>query len=310
MFDWNDIRFFLALHRTGKLLTAARQLGTTHVTVARHIQALEAAIGQPLFVQQSDGYTLTAVGRQLLPLAENLENTASDMLDAAKVGHADVTGRVRLSASEGFGSWFLARHLPKLMARHPGLEVDLVALPRFVSITNREADIAVSLERPQANMVVTRKLTDYHLGLYATRSYLAGHATIRDKEDLSGHPILGYVDELLFTRELMFHHGLCRNPSLRLRSTSVVAQLQSALGDGGIAVLPYFMAADEARLVPILPELRIVRSFWMSGRSDIRRILRYRVVWDFVVELCQEYQWLLVRQPQTDLQADCESSSR
>jgi len=300
MFDWNDIRFFLALHRSGKLLLAARQLGTTHATVGRHIAELEMRIGQPLFSQHSDGFSLTAVGRQLLPLAENMENTASRMLDEAKQGHAEVTGQVRLGAPEGIGACFLARHLPALMERHPGLEIDLIAVPRFVSITNREADIAISLERPQVNMVITRKLTDYCLGLYATPDYLASHSAIVERDDLPGHPILGYVDDLLFSRELMFHQGLCRNPSLRLRSTSVVAQQQAALAGGGIAVLPYFMTHDDARLVQLLPDIRIVRSYWISGRSDIRRTLRFRVVWDFLVELCQRRQDLLLQQAAAD----------
>ncbi|OHX14201.1 LysR family transcriptional regulator [Chromobacterium sphagni] len=297
MFDWNDVRFFLALQRCGKLLGAARQLGTTHATVARHIAALEAELGQPLFVQQADGYMLTAAGRNLLPLAESLENTASQMLDHARRGHAEVSGLVRVGAPEGLGALFLAKHLPVLMARYPGLEIDLVAVPRFVSITSREVDIAIALERPQANLVVTRKLTDYCLGLYATPAYLAAHPPIVEREDLNGHAILAYVDDLLFSRELMFHHGLCRNPSMPLRSTSVVAQREAALADGGIVVLPYYMTFDDARLAQILPELRIVRSYWISARSNIRRTLRYRVVWDYVVELCQNNQWLLLQQP-------------
>lgn len=297
MFDWNDVRFFLALQRCGKLLGAAKQLGTTHATVARHIAALERVLGQPLFVQQADGYTLTAAGRQLLPLAESLENTASQMLDGARKGPAEVSGVVRLGAPEGLGALFLARHMPALMARYPDLEIDLVAVPRFVSLTSREVDIAISLERPQANLVVTRKLTDYCLGLYATPSYLAAQPAIHEREDLNGHAILGYVDDLLFSRELMFHHGLCRHPRIPLRSTSVVAQKEAALTDGGIAVLPYYMTYDDPRLQHILPDLRIIRSYWISGRSNIRRTLRYRVVWDYVVELCQRMQWLLLQQP-------------
>ncbi|AXE36310.1 LysR family transcriptional regulator [Chromobacterium phragmitis] len=297
MFDWNDVRFFLALQRTGKLLGAARQLGTTHATVARHIAGLERVLGRPLFIQQTDGYALTAAGRELLPLAEALENTASQMLDCGGQDHAEVSGVVRLGAPEGLGGLFLARHMPALMAKYPGLEIDLVAVPRFVSIISREVDIAISLERPQANLVVTRKLTDYRLGLYATPAYLAAHPPIREREDLNGHAILAYVDDLLFTRELMYHHGLCRNPRMPLRSTSVVAQREAALADGGIAVLPYYMACDEPRLRQLLPELRIVRSYWISARSNIRRTLRYRVVWDYVVELCQRMQWLLLHQP-------------
>ncbi|KJH67322.1 LysR family transcriptional regulator [Chromobacterium violaceum] len=298
MFDWNDVRFFLALQRNGKLLGAARQMGTTHATVARHIAALEKVLGQPLFVQQADGYSLTAAGRQLLPLAESLENTASQMLDSGSKGHAEVSGVVRLGAPEGLGALFLARHMPALMARYPELEIDLVAVPRFVSITSREVDIAIALERPQANMVVTRKLTDYCLGLYATQAYLAAHPPIREREDLNGHAILAYVDDLLFTRELMYHHGLCRHPSMPLRSTSVVAQREAALADGGIAVLPYYTTYDDPRLTQILPELRIIRSYWISARSNIRRTLRYRVVWDYVVELCQNMQWLLLQEEQ------------
>lgn len=297
MVDWNDLRFFLALQRTGKLLSAARQLHTTHATVARHIEALQAAIGQPLFVQHSGGFVLTDAGRQLLPLAESMENTVSTMLEATRRDVADVSGQVRLGAPEGLGSMFLSRYLPKLLQKYPSLQIDLISVPRFVSITNHEADITITLERPQANLVITRKLTDYHLGLYASPAYLASHAPIQDKEGLSGHAILGYVDDLLFSRELMFHQGLCRQPVLPLRSTSVVAQWQAAIEGGGIAVLPCYMVQNKQTLNTVLPGFHLTRSYWISARRDIRKTLRYRVVWDFLVELCQQQREQLLPEP-------------
>ncbi|AZD47811.1 LysR family transcriptional regulator [Pseudomonas chlororaphis] len=293
MFDWNDLRFFLELQRSGRLLTAAQRLKTTHATVARHIEAIEKSLGTALFIQHAQGYELTPAGEALLKHAEAMENVALLAQEEITQSTAPL-GKIRVGVTEGLGIMFLANRLRGLFERYPGLEVELVAVPRFVSILNREAEISIHLERPNADMLVTRKLTDYRLALYASQAYLDRAPPLRSREDLGRHAWIDYVDDLLFSQELKFLNSFCRNPKVVFHSTSVLAQQQAARSGLGIAVLPCYMATGDPQLVPLLPGESIQRAYWISTRRDLHKSVRLRVVWDYLVELCAAEQGLLL----------------
>ncbi len=290
MFDWNDLRFFLELQRSGRLLIAAKRLNTTHSTVARHI---ETSLGTALFVQHAQGYELTPAGQALLKHAEAMENVA--LLAQEEITQAIAPlGKIRLGVTEGIGIMFLTSRLGTLFERYPGLEVEQVAVPRFVSILNREAEISIHLDRPHADMLITRKLTDYRLALYASPTYLARAPRLKSRDDLAQHQWIGYVDDLLFSQELLFLDDFCRSPNVIFRSTSVIAQQIAARAGLGIAVLPNYMAKDDPELVRILPQETIQRSYWISTRRELHKSVRLRVVWDFLLELCAKEQAILL----------------
>lgn len=189
---------------------------------------------------------------------------------------------------------FITSRLRGLFERYPGLEVELVAVPRFVSILNREAEISIHLDRPNADLLITRKLTDYRLALYASRVYLDKAPPLNNRDDLANHYWIGYVDDLLFSQELLFLNNFCRTPTVTFRSTSVIAQQQAARAGLGIAVLPNYMASNDPELVRVLPEESVQRSYWISTRRELHKSVRLRVVWDFLLELCQEEQGVLL----------------
>ena len=285
MFDWNDLRFFLELQRSGRLLSAAKRLNTTHSTVARHIESIEKSLGTPLFVQHAQGYELTPSGQALLKHAEAMENVA--LLAQEEITQAITPlGKIRLGVTEGIGIMFFTPRMSELFARYPGLEVELVAVPRFVSILNREAEISIHLERPNADLLITRKLTDYRLALYASQSYLDRAPPLRNREDLARHSWIGYVDDLLFSQELLFLNSFCRAPNVAFRSTSVIAQQTAARAGLGIAVLPNYMARHDPALVRVLPNETIQRSYWICTRRELHKSVRLRVVWDYLLALC------------------------
>ena len=199
--NWDDVRIFLAVARHGQILGAARALGLNHATVARRLTALETSLGSKLFSRRTNGSDLSEEGERFLVHAERME---SAMLAANEAVGADsrIDGTVRVGAPDGFGVAFLAPRLAELLERHPGLRVELVPVPRAFSLSRREADIAVTLERPREGRLVARKLTDYRLGLYAAPDYLARQGTPRTREDLAGHRLVGYVEDLLYTASL------------------------------------------------------------------------------------------------------------
>lgn len=183
---------------------------------------------------------------------------------------------------------------------HPGLVVDLLALPRLVHLSRREADIVISLERPARGAVLVVKLTDYVLQLYGARSYLERYAPICTADDLRGHTFISYVDDLLFSKELQILDELHRPAHFALRSTSILAQYEAARAGAGLAVLPAFVAAQDPALIPVLPGVaRFQRTFWMSMPGDNKHVARMQATWAFLREAVAAKQGLLLPQINT-----------
>jgi DNA-binding transcriptional LysR family regulator len=293
--DWDNLRFFLELARSGTLVGAARRLAVDHTTVARRIQALEKQVGTALFSREADGHRLTEAGRRLQPQVEAMENAFLTVESATPASDEGLSGLVRIGATEGFGTIVLAPQLALFAQQHPKLVIDLLAMPRLVHLSRREADIVISLERPARGPVVVTKLTDYVLRLYASKPYLAKHGAIRTREDLRGHTFISYVDDLLFSKELQYLDELYRPDSFALRSTSILAQYQATLAGAGISVLPAFIAERDKSLRRVLPdEANFTRTFWMSVPAETRHLARMKATWDFLRETVEGQRLLLL----------------
>lgn len=283
--DWDNLRFFLEVARSGTLVAAARRLGVDHTTVARRLRALEQQVGATLFKRDADGHRLTEAGQALLPGAEAMARAAQQIAPAPPAADGGPRGVVRLGATEGFGTVMLAPELARLTLQHPGLTLDLLALPRLVQLSRREADIVISLERPQRDTVLVTRLADYALHLYGERGYLARRPLVQRREDLRHHAFVNYVDDLLFTRELQFLGALHQPARFALRSTSIMAQVQAVRAGAGLAVLPAFLADHDPTLARVLPEEgRFIRTFWMSMPAEQRHQPAMQAVWAFVRE--------------------------
>lgn len=269
--NWDDYRFLLAVARKGTVSAAAQDLRVDHATVIRRIDRLEKELGVVLFSRRPTGYELTAAGTKALSLADRVES-------AILSGHSSLgelsdrpSGTVRIGAPDGFGSYFLAPRLVPLIERFPELDVQLVVTARVFSLAKREAELAVSLRPPEEGRLVSRKLTDYELRLYAAPSYLARHDPIRSKADLAAHRFTGYIEELLYAPELDYLPQVCDRNQVRMRSANLIAQLQATVAGFGIAILPCFMAKWRRDLVPVLhDEFVLTRSFWLIKHEDSR----------------------------------------
>ena len=211
-----------------------------------------------------------------------------------------LTGHVRLGATEGFGSFFLAPHLSHFCDRHPAITVELLVVPRFINLSQREADLAINIERPRSSTQVTSKLSQYRLQLYACRRYLARHPGIHCVADLAEHRLFGYVDELSFSPELRYLETIAPHAHTPLRSTSIVAQYNAVREGQGLAVLPCFLAAQCPDLVPVLPaDIDIIRTFWIAAPSERRELARVRALWDYLREATQRNQAFLMGETHT-----------
>lgn len=282
--NWDDLRYFLEVARTQRASGAAKRLGVDYTTVARRVRALEDALGTLLFDKsRSGGFVLTAEGQRLLGYVDAIETTVQSATEQiANTGHA-LSGHVRVGSTEGFGCFFLAPQLARFQDTHPNITIDLLPVPHFVSLSKREADIAVTLERPEQGQYVYTKLCDYRLKLYATADYLARHAPIASADDLRGHHFASYIDDLAFSYELLYLERAVPGAQSRWRSTSVIAQYFAALQGRALAILPCFMGAQDKRLAPVLPdEIVVTRAFYLSCREDLRKLKRITTVWDYL----------------------------
>ncbi len=285
MFNWDDLRIFLAAARAESTAGAALRLGLDATTVSRRIRALETTLKAALFVRSSRGLQLTASGARLLETAVDAE---SAMVMAEQVGQSDlIAGTIRISASEGFGTVVLAPALPSLRSLHQGLMIELIANAGFLSPLKREVDIAVTLSAPTSSRLVVEPLTDYELGLYAAATYVAEREPIGAIADLHACDMVGYVEDQIYAPELRYLDEI--DPALRprLSSSSLHGQREILLNGGGVGVLPCFLAEGLTRVLP--GSVRLTRRFWISTHREVAGSARIRAVraWMRALAACE-----------------------
>ena len=280
--NWDHLRSFLAAARSGTLSGASRSLQVKHSTIGRHLSTLEESGGTKLFQRSPAGLALTAAGERLLKAAERIESEIQKA--QSDIGGEDlaVSGKVRIAVPEGMGAILLAPALATLTAHHPALSIQLIAMPRLFNLTNREADITITLTLPQRGRLVSRRVSDYALGLFASETYLRDRGTPTHKDALKSHQMINYIDDLLFTSELNYLDEVVDSPSTSFNSSSIVAQMFAVKSGAGIAILPYFMASLYPDIRPVLPEINIIRSWWMNIHEEQKDLARIRVVADYV----------------------------
>lgn len=282
---WGDLQDFLAIARAGQIARAAAQVGVDATTIGRRLRRLEARLGATLFEQTREGQVLTEAGERLLAQVETMQR-ASERIGETGDGDRDtLSGLLRVSVSEGFGTWLVAEHLHDFARRHPALTIDLVASSGFLSPSKREADAAVLLERPGAGPVVASKLADYTLRLYASRDYLDRHGTPTRATIATDHRLVGYIPDLLYSPELRYLREIDAALSPALRSSSINAQARLIASGAGLGVLPHFIAGNDPALVRVMPEVEIARAFWLVTHRDTRQLRRVRAFRAWLVEL-------------------------
>lgn len=276
--NWDDIRLFLVVARAGQILAAARRLGLNHATVGRRLDGLEKALAAKLFERRPNGCTLTSDGTAFLPAAERME---AEMLAArAALGSAEVglSGTVRIGAPDGFGTAFLAARLGTLAEQHPGLTLQLVPVPRAFSLSRREADIAITMDRPEEGRLVAQKLVDYALGLYASSAYLDAQGRPTTLAELQGHRLISYVDDLLSTPSLDYAAEIAGAFPSRFEISSALGQTEAVVAGAGIGILHAFIAKKRAGLERLLPERELRRAYWLVYHESARGLARITAV--------------------------------
>ncbi|HQY43779.1 MAG TPA: LysR family transcriptional regulator [Paracoccaceae bacterium] len=268
--DWDDLRVFLAVARGESLSAAGRQLKIDPATVGRRIARLEEAMGARLFAKGPQGYVLSEEGARLVTHAEQAEAAMEGAVEALS-GPEGLSGQIRIGAPDGCANYLLPQVLAKICDENPGLEVQIVALPRVLNLSRREADMAISVSAPTAGRLSVQKITDYHLHLAASKNYLARTGPILRLEDLNGRRVIGYIPDMIFDKELDYLAELGQE-SVTFASNSVSVQFNWVRAGAGVAIVHDFAIPSASDVVAVLKEdFGLTRSFWLIRHQDDRR---------------------------------------
>jgi DNA-binding transcriptional LysR family regulator len=282
VFDWNDTRFFLAVARARSLSGAGRTLKVEQSTVGRRLQALETALGARLFDRTPAGHLLTTAGEALLARAERIEDEALSAERALLGREGRVAGEVRMTTPQAFGNLVIAPLLAELHAQQPEIVVELLADNANLSLTKREADLAMRLGRPQQPLLIIRRLGAVANGIYASRAYLARRGRPRGG-DLTGHDVVDYDDSYLQKQAISWFHQHTRGGRRTVRvnnSHGLAAAIQAGMGLGP---LPCWLGDGTPGLERVMPAQGFVQDLWLVLHRDLRYVARIRAVADFFV---------------------------
>ena len=280
--DWDDLRYFVALARQGSLSATARALKVNHATVSRRLAHLERRLGKPLFERRPDGYALTAEGEALLAPAAAMDEAALAILRRTDIG-TGLRGLVRVTATPGFADSFLMPRLGPLRKRHPGIDLEIIAESRNLSLARRETDIAIRLGRPRDGDSKARRLAGMRHRFYATRRYLD---VVRDPAD---HRFVAYDEENAAVPQAVVLRQVRAGRRVSFQSNSQTAQAIAASQGFGIAMLPCYLARHYPTLVPVdLGEAPLTREIWLMVRRDLARVPRVRAIADGLVEIFEQ----------------------
>lgn len=266
MDNWDDMRVFLAVARAESLSGAAPVLRMDPATLGRRIARLERSMGAALFVKSPQGYALTDLGERMRDRASEAEAQLALAFDEGQGASAALTGQIRIGAPDGAANFLLPQVCAAIQAENPALEVQILALPRVVNLSRREADMAVAVSPPATGRLTVQKITDYHLHL----AMRADAPPVTSLAGLKGRRIVGYIPDMIFDKELDYLGDLGLN-GVQMASNSVAVQLQM-LRQAGVGIVHDFALPFAPELARVLvDQVSLTRSFYLVRHTSDRQ---------------------------------------
>lgn len=280
--DWNLYRSYLAVMTHGSLSAAARDLGLTQPTLARHIDQLEQSLGLGLFLRGPSGLIPTEAGAALRPAAQAIEAAAMAFERAAEgAGQTGAAGVVRISASEVFAAERLPSILRDIRQSLPKIALELVATDQVEDLLRRDADIALRMTAPEQQALIARRLGSVRLGLFAHPDYLARQGHPQMPKDLAGHDLIGYDRWTPALRRMVAARPELGRENFALRVDHPLVQLAALRAGFGIGICQVGLAQG---LEPVLPDdIRMDLPVWAVMHEDLRSNAACRAVFDALV---------------------------
>jgi DNA-binding transcriptional LysR family regulator len=295
MFDWNDLRYFLAIAREGSTLAAAKALGVSQPTVQRRLSALEESIKRQLVEHHPTGYRLTEFGKTLFPHAEDVERSITAFQRQLMSGGQELSGTLRVTCPEGTASRLLAPLIESFRAKYPELRVDLIMTDRRLDLAKGEAEVAVRMHKPGDDSLIARKIADTPWSVYASRSYIKRHGRPQQQEDLDNHAVIEFGGEIAQIQASRWLRSMAPRATIAARGNSMLGVLAAVKSGAGLAPLPMLLGGGEEDLEPLLaPIPEIGSKIYIVMHSDLRRTARVRAFCEFVATEIVRFRPLMV----------------
>lgn len=286
MFDWNDLRFFLAVARGGSTLAAARATGLNQSTIQRRLAHLEAQLGQRLVERLATGYRLTELGTAILPAAEKVEQAVMSFQQSLRDLGRGQGGVIRVTCPEPIAFRLTQSGiLDRFRAKHPDLSVEFVLSDHYVDLSKGEADVALRSGDTEDSVLVGRKIADSLWAIYASRQYTDKHGAPATVAGLTDHPLIGFEESMSKHRTVSWLHEVAPNATYAARNTSVLGLIYAAKAGVGLAPLPMSLGDAEPDLVRVLgPIPDLTRAWRILTHPDQRHTRRIAAFFDFVAD--------------------------
>jgi len=287
MFNWDDLKYFLAMSEEGSLSAAARKLSVSQPTLSRRLTSLEDDVGAELFTRTRSGLEMTALGEQLVQHARHMQDDVHSV-ERLITGHdSSLKGSVVISCTETLGAEWLVKHTRPFHDQFPGITVEIKVANATSDLLRREADIALRMFRPDQNDLVAKKVATMNYGYYATREYLERRGTPQNFGDIRDHNFILPHDEILAHTAKTVKRPF-RPPVTEavFRSNSLLA-LESAVREGfGIGAYSCLQAKGDNNLVRLFGDYTVFTAdLWLVSHAELRRSARIRAMYDYLSEL-------------------------
>ncbi len=286
MFDWDDLRYFLAVARHGSTVAAARALGINQSTVQRRLAELERRIGRPLVTRQPSGYRLTELGREMVAPAERVEQAVLALEQQLTVLTRDASGVLRVACPEPIVYRITqSKLLKRFQAKHPDLRIEFVMSDKYIDLSKGEADVALRSGDTDDAALVGRRIADSLWAVYASRRYVEQHGAPSRVEDLEQHLVVGLDESMAKHRAATWLARVAPNAKIVARNNSVLGLVYAVKSGIGIAPLPTALGDNEPDLVRVLgPIAELARVWRVLAHPDARRTPRVSAFFDFIAE--------------------------
>jgi DNA-binding transcriptional LysR family regulator len=293
--DWEAAHIFLEVARCGSFRAAAQKLGQSVNALRRRVGALEKDLGVTLLMRHINGVKLTEDGARIYDAALRMESVSFELLQAGDRPEKQVEGEVQLAITEGLGVAWMLPQAPEFLRHNPKLTLNVRCKPTPPDLLRLEADISVQLERPKGPDLKVMKLGYLHMMYFASQSYIDLHGCPQSRTELENHRLVVLTDdqgrwETAYQNDLP---GILPSKIVALRNNVSSAHFWSVARGAGIGILPSYVQAIGAGLVPLELGEMVKHEIWLTYRSDAKRTARIRKTIDWIAQAFdpQRFPW-------------------
>jgi len=299
VFDWNDLKHLLAFARQGSTLAAAKALGVNQSTVHRRLVELERRLGRRLIERHIGGYRLTALGEELQPYAERVEDAVTALERRLASCDHDLTGTIRLTCPASVADRLARTHLlDRFRARYPSLRVELVMSDRFLDLSKGEADIAIRAGESRDLSLVGRKIAEGRWGIYASRSYVERHGQPERPEDIDRHFVVAPDGAIAHYPVAQWLRAIAPHATVAARSDNWPGFVLAVKSGAGLAPLLTIEGDSDRELVRLIDDIPdLVTSYYLLAHRDLQQAPRVRAFFDFVATEIKAFRTMLAGNP-------------